>query len=46
MNTIRRRLVEEDVVMVPVYHSTNFYATGAGVEGFHTRRSIPWDLSA
>ena len=45
MNKIQRRLVMDDVVVVPVYHSTNFYATGAGVEGFHTRRSTLWDLS-
>lgn len=45
MNDIQRKFIEEDVVVVPMYYSTNFYATRAEVEGFHTTKSSLWDLS-
>ncbi|WP_083948109.1 ABC transporter substrate-binding protein [Thermobifida cellulosilytica] len=45
INEIQRRIVEEDVVVVPIYYSTNFYATSSSVEGFHTTRSTLWDLT-
>ncbi len=45
MNDIQRKLVEEEVVVVPIYYGSNFYATGANVSGFHTYRSTLWNLS-
>jgi peptide/nickel transport system substrate-binding protein len=45
MNDIQRKLVEQDAVVVPIYYSSNFYATSAKVTGFHTYRSTLWDLS-
>ncbi|MFI6451317.1 ABC transporter substrate-binding protein [Streptosporangium amethystogenes] len=45
MNEIQRKIVEEDVVVVPIHYSTNFYATRAEVQGFHTTMASLWDLS-
>lgn len=45
MNDIQRILVEEEVAVIPIYQSVNFYATSANVEGFRTVRSVQWDFS-
>lgn len=46
MQDIQRRIVEEDVVVVPIYHMSNFYAARSGIQGFHTTTSELLDLSA
>ena len=45
MRDLQRRIVEEDVVVVPIYHMANFYAARSGVQGFHTTSSELLDLS-
>lgn len=45
MNDIQRVLIEDEVVIIPVYQSVNFYATDASVDGFRTVRSVQWDFS-
>lgn len=38
-------IVEEDVAVVPIYHSVNLYAARSGVTGFHTTPGELLDLS-
>lgn len=45
MNDIQRVLIEDQVAVIPLYQSVNYYATDASVDGFRTVRSVQWDFS-
>ena len=45
MNEIQRKIVMEDVVVVPIYHSKNFHAARSTVEGFGTTTANIWKLA-
>jgi peptide/nickel transport system substrate-binding protein len=45
MQDVQRTLVEDDAVVVPLYHMVNFFAARKGVKNFHTTTSELIDLS-
>ena len=45
MQDIQRQLVEDDAVVIPIYHMVNFFAARQGVKNFHTTTSELLDLT-
>ncbi len=45
MQDVQRQLVEDDAVVIPIYHMVNSFAARKGVEDFHTTTSELIDLS-
>lgn len=45
MQEVQRQLVEDDAVVIPIYHMVNFFAARKGVKDFHTTTSELIDLS-
>ncbi|TQK72849.1 ABC transporter substrate-binding protein [Nocardioides sp. SLBN-35] len=45
MQDVQRQLVEDDAVVIPIYHMVNSFAARTGVEDFHTTTSELIDLS-
>ncbi len=45
MQDIQREVVEDQAVVIPIYHMANFFAARKSVQGFHTTTSELIDLS-
>jgi peptide/nickel transport system substrate-binding protein len=45
MQDVQRQLVEDEAVVIPIYHMVNFFAAREGVKDFHTTTSELIDLS-